>query len=86
MAEENAVNWDEVIERIIAAFREPNGARRTAAGIARETSLPVDVVEDTLKKYPGMFRRSPISPARIPLYRLTENAESSPQDTHGIAR
>ena len=52
----------EIREKILAAFSAPAAYMRSVNGIARDTSLPLVVVENFIRKHPELFEKSPIAP------------------------
>jgi hypothetical protein len=59
-----------VTSRILEAFGNHGDEWRTVGGIARDSGLAHQVVQDYIRTYPHLFETSPISPGGMTLYSL----------------
>ena len=62
--------------RLLRAFSDPRDLWRTPRGIARETGLPLNMVQSYLRDHADLFRLSPIAPSGMPLYSLHPELKS----------
>ena len=64
---------DKIGKRLVAAFGGDGGEWRTAGGIARETGLSKNTVEEYIQTNPRCFVRSRIAPAGKSLYAIRQS-------------